>query len=204
MIGILLGTLLGAGFCCPAAVQLANRFSHTPSAWPLREFVIAAVLLAVVFSVSVARRGAAFTLFLLPLAVLGGAAALVDAREFRLPDPLVGALAVVTIGLVALAVPLFSRGFTVPLAALSIGVGISALLLVLTPAAWGWGDAKLLPVLSCWLGVVGPAAAYYAAAFTALTLLPLAAWRVRRSGPGAVTPYGPSLVSATLLACTLG
>lgn len=203
MTAAVLGSLLGIAFCTPATLTLANRFARTPAAYPRLEVVGVGVVVGAALAVGAVRHGLGLALLLGPLAVLGGAAAMVDAREFRLPDPLLAALAVLAVGVVAASATGIGPGFGPPTAAFAIGVGLSALMLALVPRGWGWGDAKLLPLLAVWLGLVGPAAVMAAGVLTLLSLVPVAAWRQRRS-PRAPVPYGPALVGATLLGFAVG
>lgn len=203
MTAALLASMLGIAFCTPAALSLANRFAGTPAAFPRVEVLGVGVVVGAALAVSAVRHGLGLALLLVPLAVLGGAAAVVDAREFRLPDPLLAALAVLAAGVVAASATGIGHGIGQLMAAFAIGVVLSALMLALVPRGWGWGDAKLLPLLAVWLGLVGPAAVMAAGVFTLLSLIPVAAWRQRRS-PGAPVPYGPALVGATLLGFAVG
>lgn len=137
------------------------------------------------------------TLILMPLAVLGCAAAVVDAREGRLPDRLTTPLLACTL----LATLLVGDLNTVALAA--TGAAGAALLKIAASAVIGWGDVKLVPTLALVLAHSHAVArgVLLIAAMVVLTavVVGLTGARTRTE----VVPYGPALVLGTIAAAAL-
>jgi leader peptidase (prepilin peptidase) / N-methyltransferase len=156
-----------------------------------------------------AAAGAASTLLTaldreIPLATAATVAALVpavvvDIREHRLPNRLVGAAAL--IGLVCVLITMAS-GATLDLLGLLVGAAaMSAPLLLLhlvSPNAMGFGDVKMAVVLGAALGLVAPVlvpvALVIASAGSAAVAITL-----RRS----TIAFGPGLLSGAILALCL-
>jgi leader peptidase (prepilin peptidase) / N-methyltransferase len=203
MIYLVVGTTLGAGLCAPIATVLANRFTQAPVAWSGLEFAPTAAFLAIIFSACFAERGVAAALLLVPLATLGIAAALVDARELRLPDPLLCLLAAVTIPTIVLAGPILGVDTRSLAPVVLAALALSTALQIVIPRGWGWGDAKLLPILACWTGVLGLSTALAAAAYAAMCIAVLAIWRGLTAGSKATLPYGPALIGSALFASAI-
>lgn len=132
-------------------------------------------------------------------AVLGVLLVRVDLRCLRLPDPLVGALAVVVAVPPALRSP---AGLGVAVAAAGV-VGSAYLLLALAPGGGlGLGDVKLAAVLALGLGFHGWPAVALGVVVPHLLMGPVAAVlllsrRVRRR---AALPFGPALLAGALVA----
>ena len=176
----------------------------------------AAVAFAGIAVAAVVLGDPADVLVVLPLAVLGGAAALVDAAEGRLPDLLTGPLLAATLlgaGLStafddggALAEPgATAASLAAATAAAAGGTLVALTLKFAASAAFGWGDVKLAPTVAVVLiredavatGVVGMCLVL--GATCAVVALP---WL--RSHRGEVVPYGPALVLGTLGAAVAG
>ncbi|MER7433694.1 prepilin peptidase [Pseudonocardia alni] len=137
---------------------------------------------------------------LAPLATLGCAAAVVDAREGRLPDRLTGPLLGCTLlaGIVEYGVG--------AIAVAAAGAIIVTLLKLAASAAIGWGDVKLAPTLAVVLADHGTLfrGIALACAMVALTAGAVAlADRRNPSMPRSGVPYGPALVLGTLGAAAL-
>lgn len=134
---------------------------------------------------------------LLPLAVLGCAAAVVDAREGRLPDAVTAPLLGCTL-LAALAVGDLT---SVPAAAAgAIGAG---LLKVVASEAVGWGDVKLVPTLVVVLTHYGVVAQGAVLACVLVLLTTGGVGLTNRRPRNVVVPYGPALVFGTIAAAAL-
>ncbi|MFC4951030.1 prepilin peptidase [Pseudonocardia sp. GCM10023141] len=131
---------------------------------------------------------------LLPLAVVGTAAAVVDAQEGRLPDPLTLALVLGT-----LAASSVTRSD--PIRVLGVAAASAALALLVkswSGAAIGWGDVKLAPTLGIVLDhfdavIVGVRNIALLVLGTAIVLTV-----GRRSKVVDLVPYGPALVFGTV------
>jgi leader peptidase (prepilin peptidase) / N-methyltransferase len=135
------------------------------------------------------------------VAVMGTAAAIVDAHEQRLPN-----LLTATLGsglLIALpATALLARNTEGLLRASIAGVLTVVVALVVKtvrPAVIGWGDVKLLPSLTAALAWTGVSAlAQGLVLWIVLLLATTAVWRVARFDTSDAVPYGPALVLGTL------
>ncbi|HEX5288685.1 MAG TPA: A24 family peptidase [Streptosporangiaceae bacterium] len=142
------------------------------------------------------------------LGAVGVALAVIDARVQRLPDALTlpsYPVALVLLGVAALAGPDGARHFLTALAGLA-GAGLFFLLQALIyPAGIGWGDVKLSGLLGLYLGwlgagalVAGLFAGYLLAAVAGLALL-----AARRASRKSLLPFGPFLLAGTLIAILL-
>ncbi|MDX5456879.1 prepilin peptidase [Micromonospora tulbaghiae] len=189
-----------------AAVPVARSFVTVPAAGAPRRDAFALVG-AVVFG-GLAARGADPALpALLLVAAAGLVLAVTDLTALRLPDPLVGVVALG--GGLGLAAATAATGEPRRLAVAVAGAAFSftgyALLALLPRARLGFGDVKLAAALGLplgWLGwptlrlglllphVLGGAA----------VLVLLAAGRVRRDTP---VPFGPALLGGAWLAAVL-
>ncbi|WP_300007391.1 prepilin peptidase [Pseudonocardia sp.] len=137
---------------------------------------------------------------LLPLAVLGCAAAVVDAHEGRLPDMLTWPLLLGT--LLAGILTAEGNGGVVTLLSVLTGGGVAIVFKTVVSAGFGWGDAKLVPTLAVVLArhdavVAGIVAVTTLVAVTALLV------GIRRADRYALVPYGPAMVVGTLGAAAL-
>ncbi|MGD9990876.1 prepilin peptidase [Pseudonocardia sp.] len=134
---------------------------------------------------------------LLPLAVLGCAAAVVDVHEGRLPDVLTWPLLAVTV----LAGVSTGVAATAVLSALAGGC-VAVMLKMLISAGFGWGDAKLVPTLAVVLVrhdaiVTGVVSMSVLVAVTAFIV------GIGATNRSALVPYGPALVVGTVGAAAL-
>jgi leader peptidase (prepilin peptidase)/N-methyltransferase len=142
------------------------------------------------------------------LGVTGVALAFIDARHKRLPDALTlpGYLAgLVLLGVAALGEPDGGRHYLMALAGLAAAWLLFAVQALVYPAGIGWGDVKLAGVLGLYLGwlgagalVAGLAAGYLLAAVAGLGLLVM-----RRASRKTLLPFGPFLLTGTLIAILL-
>jgi Type IV leader peptidase family len=143
---------------------------------------------------------------LLPLIVLGVAAAVVDAEEARLPNALTGALFAATTMVVALDLLIngnVARGAQAVIAMLVVLTG-ALIAKIVHSSVIGWGDVKLLPSLAATLGWWQPGAISIALVQWALLVVvaaALAGFGLRSRGE--VVPFGPALLVGTLDALTL-
>lgn len=145
----------------------------------------------------------------LAVAAVGMALVLVDLREHRLPNPLVGSL--MLISLAGLAADALATGTLVRLgpaaasALMWLGV-IGAVWAISGGRGLGMGDVKLAPVLGLLLGWIGWRASLLGLASVWLLGGTVAAWLLisRRARPGEEMPFGPALLAGTAAGCTLG
>jgi len=130
---------------------------------------------------------------LIPLGLLGPVAAVVDAREGRLPDlitgPLLGATTIVALGS-------GSNGLRAIGFAVVATVGAS-LIATLSADALGWGDVKLIPTLTIVLSLQN---ALLNGLIHTLLLIVVTTVIVGAGERRSIVPYGPALVFGTLAA----
>jgi leader peptidase (prepilin peptidase)/N-methyltransferase len=176
-----------------------------PVAWT----VAAELLTAAVFAGLALRFGphpvlAAFCY----LGAVGVALAVIDARRRRLPDALTlpsYPVALVLLGVAALAGPDGGRRLLTALAGLAAAWLLFALQALIYPAGIGWCDVKLAGLLGLYLGwlgvgalITGLFAGYLLAAAAGLALL-----AARRATRRSLIPFGPFLLAGTLIAILL-
>lgn len=184
-----LGALLASAVMGPVTLQLARLTTLEHQA---QRFVETAAITSSAGLLAVIVVHEPHTaLVLLPLALLGPAAALVDSYEGRLPDLLTGLLLASTSLAATMAGPHGARGIAV--------AGITAIgavaLKLLAGDLLGWGDVKLIPTLAI---VLGHQDALLRGLLHTVTLVAVTAIVIGpRSGRRAV-PYGPGLVLGTV------
>ncbi|MHA6783973.1 prepilin peptidase [Pseudonocardia saturnea] len=140
-------------------------------------------------------------ILLLPLAVLGCAAAVVDAHEGRLPDVLTWPLMVVTL-LVGIVTAKGSGAVAATVLSVLAGGCVAVLMKAAVSAGFGWGDAKLVPTLAVVLirhetiatGIVSMSVLVAVTAFIV---------GIRAADRSALVPYGPAMVLGTVGATAL-
>ena len=185
-----LTTATGAAVLGPPTLFLAHRTMS--DRWSPRVSETMAITAAVGLIGLLATGTPPGGLLLAPLAVLGPAAAIVDAYEQRLPDILTGPLLATTLLAATLTTDLLDAAV-----AAGCGLGVALLIKALHTEGLGWGDVKLLPSLAVVL-------AHYDAVTTGLVLTTLlitaTALMCGASGWIGPVPYGPGLVVGTLVA----
>jgi leader peptidase (prepilin peptidase) / N-methyltransferase len=135
------------------------------------------------------------------VAVLGTAAAVVDAHERRLPNALTAALgAALLITLPATALLTGNPdGLLRALIAAVLAVVVALMVKTARSSVIGWGDVKLLPSLAAALAWAGVSAlAQGLVLWVVLLLATTAVWRVAGFDKSDAVPYGPALVLGTL------
>jgi leader peptidase (prepilin peptidase)/N-methyltransferase len=136
-------------------------------------------------------------------AVLGVLLAAIDLVCLRLPDPLVGALAVVVV------VPLCIVGSAGQLGRAVLGAGLFGtaylMMLILTGDGLGFGDVKLAAVLGFALGFAGWPAVLIGAIAPHLLNGPIAVLLLatRKAGRRTALPLGPALLAGALVAAAV-
>lgn len=193
---VMAGALLAAAVA-PAATHLAVLTSHQRIDHPTQIRAVLVMLAAIFGGVAAARHGFPAPAAVLPALVPAAAAAVVDAHERRLPDPLTTALAVVIAGQLAVLLVLGRdggfRGAWVFVGGATVCVVARALL----PDAVGWGDAKLAPSLAALLAVHGWSALYSGLLTCCGLVLAAALLDLARPSTAGVVAYGPALVTGT-------
>jgi leader peptidase (prepilin peptidase) / N-methyltransferase len=195
---------IGAGVLAVAATPILRRLARTDSTWTRGWWhVPVAVLLGAV--TGIAPAPAVVGALLGVMAVIGSLLIVVDLAEFRLPDPLVLAAAVVwVVGVASLAV---WGGDWIPLGrSLASGAAtfLAFLVLVLVaPTGLGFGDVKLAGVCGLVLGWFGwtPLLTGLAAAVVLNGLVAVVVLAVTRDRRADVA-MGPSLVLGVVLGIT--
>lgn len=186
----------------PAALRHAHAHLRSPHRFAPVEVAATATATGLAAGASLWLGHLALTLG--PLLVLGVAAAVVDAVEQRLPDPLTAGLGITALAvagahsvLAATPEPVI-RG----LLAASTVTGLALLVKLTSPGAVGWGDVKLLPGLAAVLGSWRWEALFAAVVLWALFLAATTAGAACARGKAWSTPvpYGPALLVGTLAA----
>jgi leader peptidase (prepilin peptidase) / N-methyltransferase len=137
--------------------------------------------------------------------VVGLSLAWIDMVNQRLPTRLIGGAAAAIAALLCLAAALAGQPaqlFTPVLAATVLGGGYTALVAV-GASRMGMGDVRLAALTGLLLGTVGWAAVILGAVLPYLLALPFAAVtvsRARLTGVRKPLPFGPFLISATIIA----
>ena len=198
-------TRLGAADLVPPAGWLRLRRAcpacagSLSSSWLAAELLTAAVFagLAVRFGPSPALPAFCY------LGAVGVALALIDARHKRLPDVLTlpsYPVALLLLGVAAVATPDGPRHFLVALTGLAAAWLLFFLQALSYPAGIGWGDVKLSGIVGLYLGWLGVGAlvaglflGYLLAAVVGLALL-----AARRASRKSQLPFGPFLLAGTL------
>jgi leader peptidase (prepilin peptidase)/N-methyltransferase len=183
---------------------LAHHARLQPAAVSSAEAVPVGLLLGLSVAATAQPAQAAIVMM---VAVLGTAAAIVDAHERRLPNLLtatLGASLLITVTAIAL-LTRNAEGLLRASVAAVLTVVVALVVKAARPAVIGWGDVKLLPSLAAaltWAGVSALAQAFVG--WIVLLLATTAVWRVARFDKADTMPYGPALVLGTLGALLIG
>ncbi|MEV4690866.1 A24 family peptidase [Micromonospora echinospora] len=189
------------------AVPVGRLFVTVPAGGPPRRGALALVGAVVFGGLAAARGGEPALPALLLVATAGLVLAVTDLTALRLPDPLVGLVAIGGgLGLAAATAATGEpRRLTVAVAGAAFSFIGYALLALLPRARLGFGDVKLAAALGLPLGWLGwPALRlglllpHVLAGVVVLVLL--AAGRVRRDTP---VPFGPAILGGAWLAAVL-
>ncbi|MHA6783187.1 prepilin peptidase [Pseudonocardia saturnea] len=186
--GLVTATIAAASLG-PFTLVLARRRMHT--VWLPSRVETMALTAAIGVVAAFVVHGPRPVPVLLPLVVLGPAAAVVDAYESRLPDLLTGPLLGATLVTAAASGPDGVRGIAVAI----IVTALAALAIVAAGDALGWGDVKLIPTLAI---VLGHQHALLAGLVAVVLLVGVTAAVVSVRDRRAVVPYGPALVFGTI------
>lgn len=132
-----------------------------------------------------------------------GAICVVDLRELRIPNQMVGAAAAVTFPLLLLAT-LADRAewsFTRAVLGALAAFGIYLVLNLISPASLGMGDVKLSFVIGAHLGFIGWQPWFWAIffAFCAMAVVGLAMMAALRARVKTALPFGPFMVVGALI-----
>jgi leader peptidase (prepilin peptidase) / N-methyltransferase len=136
---------------------------------------------------------------------LAGSAAVIDARTHRLPNRLVGPLALVgTLGV--LAASLAARSLGDSLARLALGALVCAgpwmAIHLISPSSIGFGDVKYSAALGFYLAWFDPMLGLTAGVFTAFLAWPHSIVNVLRRN-SATVPLGPYLLAGAIAAIAI-
>jgi leader peptidase (prepilin peptidase)/N-methyltransferase len=178
----------------PLTLVLARRRMHTM--WRPGPTETTALTAAIGVVAAFVVHGSRPVAVLLPLVLLGPAAAVVDAYEGRLPDLLTGPLLGATLLIAAASGSDGARGIAVA----AVVTVLAALATVMVTDALGWGDVKLVPTLAIVLGHQG---ALLAGLVAVVLLVGVTAAVVSVRDRHAIVPYGPALVFGTIGAAGL-
>lgn len=194
-VAVLAGATIG-----PTVLIIARRAMHTPVRLRPMEVSAVSAMVGLLVGLVLARPPESLVM-LLPLTVLGCAAAVVDTHEGRLPDALTGSLLALTLlgGIVT------ADGNAVVVATVISVLAGGAVALVMKAAisaAFGWGDVKLVPTLAVVLVrhdavVAGIVSVSVLVAVTAVVV------GIGAADRSTLVPYGPALVVGTVGAAAL-
>lgn len=184
-----------------SSITKADRLRHelqTAQRW-----ILPLALVATVWAVSAAGSLVAIPAHLL-VGVFGTAAAVIDARSFRLPDLLTIPLVFATAGLLAGAAALaeMPRQFATAIVGGAVLAAVYWVLHLLNPTGLGLGDVKLagsLGMLAAWHGWATLAVAG-AAPFALASLAAAAMLAARRANRHTALALGPWMVAGTAVA----
>jgi Flp pilus assembly protein protease CpaA len=181
---------------------LAHHTRLQPATIRCAEAVPVGLLLGLSLGLSTAAAASPVrAAIVLVVAVLGTAAAVVDAHERRLPNALTAALgAALLITLPATALLTGNPdGLLRALIAAVLAVVVALVVKAARSSVIGWGDVKLLPSLAAALAWAGVSAlAQGLVLWVVLLLVTTAVWRVAGFDRSDAVPYGPALVLGTL------
>ncbi|MHA6631681.1 prepilin peptidase [Pseudonocardia sichuanensis] len=192
---VLAGAMIG-----PAVLIIARRAMRAPVR--IRQVEASAVSAAAGLLIGmVLARPPGSLAVLLPLAVLGCAAAVVDAHEGRLPDALTGPLLALTL-LAGLLTADANAVILTTVISVAAGGAVALMMKATISAAFGWGDAKLVPTLAVVLVrhdavVTGIVSVSMLVAVTAVVV------GIGAPDRSTLVPYGPALVVGTVGAAIL-
>jgi leader peptidase (prepilin peptidase)/N-methyltransferase len=193
----LTGALTGA-----AATLLVLLLAHHTRLHPAAVGYAEAVPVGLLLGLNIVATGPpAHAAVVVLVAVLGTAAALVDAHEGRLPNVLSATLALGLL-IVIPATALLTHnpdGLLRAAVAAALTTVVAVVVKAVSPDVIGWGDVKLLLSLTpalAWAGVAALAQGF--ALWMVLLLATTTVWRVGRFDDSDTVPYGPALVLGTL------
>lgn len=201
-VSCLLGTSCGL-LLTPFVIRLVRATARENLLLPGRHTAVIGGLMGSVGAAAGARPLGVSTALLAAVAVLGTAAAEVDVLERRLPDRLTGALALAVTGIGVLTALYYSAVLQRMALGATVTIGTAGLILLVAPAAMGWGDLKLAPSLAAATAASGWTCFSNAVGLTAALLLITASAHYLRRSDASLVPYGPSLVGAASLALGL-
>lgn len=178
----------------PLTVLLSGQVAHLPWRPTILEILSVATLTGTAATLVV---DGVLTPAQLPLALIGPAAAVVDAHEGRLPDILTGPLLIAT-----LAIGLATTRDAPQLLAIAAAAGALAVVLATFAGELvGWGDAKLLPTVAITLADAG---ALLDGVLVISALITLTAAAVATFDRRALVPYGPAFIIGGLAVAAAG
>lgn len=196
IVALLAGVLLG-----PAVLRLTHDNLLRPCTPGVVEQATVVAVTGLLTAVTASRLGPVGAAVVLPLVVIGPAAAVVDVRERRLPDALTGPLLGATLVSVAGASAVSADGAAAlrSLAAAGVVTACALVSKVVGSGAIGWGDVKLVPSLGATLGWWRWDVVWLAAVEWMLLIgVTAAIVSCTRTGRSEVVPYGPALLAGTL------
>ena len=193
---VVAGALLGAA-ATPAAARLAQLTAHQRIDHPARQQTTLVVLAAIFGAFAAHRHGLPALAAALPALLPAAAAAMVDAHERRLPDPLTAALAAVIAVEVTILLVLGSDSGLRGVWVLVGGATVCLLAKALLPDAVGWGDVKLTPSLAALLAIHSWSALYAGLLAWSVLVLAAALLDLAHHSPTGIVAYGPALVVGT-------
>lgn len=197
----LLGTSCGL-LLTPVVARLVQATARK-NALPSGHVAVLGGWLGSVGAAAGSRPLSATTAILAAVAVLGTAAAEVDVLEGRLPDKLTGPLALALAGFGVVTMLHGSETLQRMALAAMATVAAASMILLIAPAAVGWGDLKLAPSLAAATAAISWTCFLAAIELTVVLLLTTAGAHLLKRSDASLVPYGPSLVGAASFALGL-
>ena len=175
--------------------------------WPIPNWTMVP-LIAVLGILMVAAFGASRTLVsLLPFVALVGAVTVIDLRELRVPNKLVGPAVIIGVPLLLIAStaewPDLSFGRAL-VGAAGMGAGYFVLALIY-PAGMGLGDVKLSPIIGAQLALFGwvPFWRGLLGAFLIVGPVAILLLLLRKAGVGTGLPFAPFMGAGAVAALAM-
>ena len=190
-----------AAAAAAVAALLVLLLAHHTRLQPTTVSYTEAVPVGLLLGLSTTAASPVRAAIVLVVAVLGTAAAIVDAHEGRLPNALtatLGAAVLLTLPATALLTG-NPDGLLRAVVAAVLAVVVALVVKTARSSVIGWGDVKLLPSLAAALAWAGVSAlAQGLVLWVVLLLATTAVWRVAGFDRSDAVPYGPALVLGTL------
>jgi leader peptidase (prepilin peptidase)/N-methyltransferase len=195
--------LLGAFLCMVAELLIARLLPRLGGLLSLRTRITTAVLTGVLFGALALRFGADWSLpAFLALAVLSVQLARIDLAHHLLPNPLV--LALLMAGLVLLAAGSSASAAWIDLLRGTAGAVllfvVYLILALISPSGIGMGDVKLAAPVGLYLGYLGWSQLFYGGAlgFVLGGVFSVILVSAKGAGKKAEVAFGPSMLAALL------
>lgn len=183
------------GGAATGVVDVALPVPHAADPW------VAAVFLAVAV-VAVGLDGA--LLAVVPFALISAVISVIDARELRIPNKILGPAALAAVPLLSLAALITGHSASLGRSAMgaALALGIYGTMHLISPASLGFGDVKFAPYLGAHLAFFSWQTWFQGLVygFLAISIVGVVVIARSRSGRHTCLPFGPFMAIGALLA----